>query len=146
VENVTIQFSKLKEILPVRHRVLRAGLPLATAYFPDDEGYSTFHFAAIADGKVVGCVTLISEPFDREKAWMLRGMAIDPEYQRRSIGKKLLAFCEEKLYQPPLHWCNARVSAVPFYEKNGWRTTSGVFEVEGVGPHRQMMKTIKRSI
>ena len=36
-------------------------------------------------------------------------------------------------------WCNARTSAIGFYEKLGWRVTSGPFDVPGVGPHVTMV-------
>ena len=35
-------------------------------------------------------------------------------------------------------WCNARVAAVPFYARMGWRVVSDLFDVPTVGPHRVM--------
>ncbi len=37
-------------------------------------------------------------------------------------------------------WCNARSTAIRFYEKNGWRIVSDEFIIEKYGPHRRMVK------
>jgi hypothetical protein len=42
-----------------------------------------------------------------------------------------------------LLWCNARLPAVGFYEKQGWITISDTFEIPTAGPHRKMKKEIR---
>jgi predicted GNAT family N-acyltransferase len=37
-------------------------------------------------------------------------------------------------------WCNARIPAVPFYERLGWKTFGAAFEVAGIGPHVKMFR------
>jgi GNAT superfamily N-acetyltransferase len=78
------------EILPVRHSVLRPGLPLETAYYPDDDGPDVFHLAERARGAVIACATFFPEPLDGEPAWRFRGMATLPEYRNRGVGGRLL--------------------------------------------------------
>jgi len=43
-----------EETIPLRHAILRAGLPRETAVFPGDEADSSRHFGAFADGQLVG--------------------------------------------------------------------------------------------
>ena len=35
-------------------------------------------------------------------------------------------------------WCNARIRAVPMYERRGFVIVSDIFEIEGIGPHHDM--------
>ncbi len=46
------------ETLPLRHAILRAGLPRETAIFPGDEAESSRHFGAFLEGKLVGVATI----------------------------------------------------------------------------------------
>ena len=32
-------------------------------------------------------------------------------------------------------WCNARISAAPFYRKHGWRPVGDTFDIPPFGPH-----------
>jgi GNAT superfamily N-acetyltransferase len=66
-------------------------------------------------------------------------MATRSDLARRGIGGALLAFAVEALLAEPgprLLWCNARVSALAFWERAGWAVASDVFDIPGVGPHR----------
>ena len=40
-------------------------------------------------------------------------------------------------------WCNARVSAAPFYEALGFRSKGPDFEVKDIGPHRVMAREVR---
>jgi GNAT superfamily N-acetyltransferase len=125
-------------ILPLRHRMLRAGLPLEMARFPGDDAAATLHFAAMADGEPVCCLTLMTADWDHRPAWQLRGMATALEFQRRGIGRRLLSFAiaeADRHEDAWLLWCNARVSAIAFYESAGWQVVSDEFEIPLAGPH-----------
>ncbi|MDZ4199829.1 MAG: GNAT family N-acetyltransferase, partial [Kiritimatiellia bacterium] len=58
------------------------------------------------------------------------------------MGSALMRFMEQDLRREgesrPL-WCNARLGAIPFYERLGWRRESDVFDIPGVGPHVRMV-------
>lgn len=78
---------------------------------------------------------------NRLKAWQLRGMATADEVQGRGLGSRLIRFALEDAAATgyaPVFWCNARLRAVPFYERNGWIITSHEFDVPGIGPHHRM--------
>jgi ribosomal protein S18 acetylase RimI-like enzyme len=128
-------------ILPLRHAVLRAALPLATARFAGDSAGSTIHLAALVGSEVVACATLMEVPLDQESAYQLRGMATHPAWQRRGLGRQLLDHAELLLRDDPirLRWCNARISAIGFYEAMGWTVVSDEFDIPTAGPHRRMI-------
>ncbi|MBF0542876.1 MAG: GNAT family N-acetyltransferase [Candidatus Riflebacteria bacterium] len=150
---ITFSETALPMILGVRTKILRPGRPIDDARFPGDNIHGTIHFAAFEGRFVIGCVTLVPSELDGMKAFQLRGMAVDDESQGSGIGRGLLSFSEETLKKKQLEsfhdcsceiilWCNARLSAVGFYQKFGWITISEIFEIEKVGPHRRMVRKI----
>jgi len=151
---VKIQRVVVENILPLRHKILRAGLPPESARFDGDEAVTTLHFAALmtpvsggAEDEVVGCLSLMLNSFNNEHAWQLRGMAVDEAHQGHGLGKELLARVEEAVAagaKAGWLWCNARVPAAGFYQKHGWDIVSEVFEIPTAGPHVKMSKKLIR--
>jgi GNAT superfamily N-acetyltransferase len=139
------------EILALRHRILREGLPPESARFDGDDAETTCHFAAYAsgtDGPLLACLSFMLNSWSHEPAWQLRGMAVDSSHQRRGVGRQLIAHAEEALARQGrtgLLWCNARLPAVGFYQKLGWTVVSDVFEIPTAGPHVKMTKRLKMS-
>jgi GNAT superfamily N-acetyltransferase len=71
-------------------------------------------------------------------------MAVEESYRSSGVGKRLLGAVEKLAIdsQTRLLWCNARVPALRFYEKAGWRVVSEQFDVPTAGPHVKMLKRI----
>src|SRR5262245_59783501 len=90
---VSCRRASFAEILPVRHAVLRPGLPLDTAKFPGDDAESTRHFGAFADGRAVACLSLMQNAHEQWNL-QLRGMAVDAAWQRSGVGGALLKHAE----------------------------------------------------
>jgi GNAT superfamily N-acetyltransferase len=135
---VVYRRASIDEILPLRHAILRPGLPPASADFAGDREPTTRHFAATLGGRVIGCLSLMLKPLEDRPAYQLRGMAIEVSCQRAGIGAALLEYALRQVALedgPRLFWCNARTGAVEFYVKQGWRIISDQFTIEGVGPH-----------
>jgi len=142
-------------ILDLRHRILRAGLPVETANFEGDEGPHTTHYAAFLrngegkpGGRPICCASFMLNMYEQVPAWQLRGMATEETYRSHGVGRELLATAERELCAYPVYahikmmWCNAREPAVKFYERNGWRCVSDVFDIPTAGPHRKMIKQL----
>ena len=133
------------EVLPLRHRVLRPGLPAESAVFDGDDEPTTRHFAALDGREVVSCLTLVLRPYRDRPARQLRGMATRPDLERRGLGSRLLRFAETTPWiadGPPLLWCNARLPAAGFYQRLGWTIVSEPFDIPGVGPHYVMLRML----
>jgi len=149
---IQIRRVDVEKILDLRHRILRAGLPPEAARFEGDEAPTTLHWAAFAldaagreGGRAIGCLSLMLNSLDAEPAWQLRGMAVDGPQQRNGLGRTLLARAEEAAASEGKAgwlWCNARVPAAGFYQKQGWTTISEVFEIPAAGPHVKMSKKL----
>ena len=150
--NIAINRVGADQILELRHRILRAGLPPETACFPADDAETTLHLAAyLADasgraaGQPVACLSFMLNSFGAEPAWQLRGMAVAEAHQGCGLGSRLIAQAEEALAQQGgvgLLWCNARLPAMGFYKKLGWTVVSEVFEIPTAGPHVKMSKKL----
>jgi len=105
------------EILPLRHRILRAGLPFDAARFEGDDEPATRHYAAVSGEVILGCLSLMPSAWEGRPAWQLRGMATDAAVQGRGLGRQLLeaAVADARAAAPErIFWCNARTSAVGF--------------------------------
>ena len=133
------------EIYPVRHAVLRPGKSFQTCIFDGDEWQSTVHFALFSDGKMAGVTSLFanaSDLFAEEDQFQLRGMAVLDKFQKRGFGQDLVKYAEEYAQNKnvPLIWFNARIVAVPFYEKLGYEVISESFNISDIGKHYVMFK------
>ena len=111
-------------------------------YDGDDEPGTT-HFGAFqAEDRQqpIGIVTLSREPMPGDPAAddaRLRGMAVAPAAQGAGVGRLLVQRCIDAAARQGAKrlWCNARVSAMGFYEKLGFVTHGDEFEIVPIGPH-----------
>jgi GNAT superfamily N-acetyltransferase len=131
----------LEEILSLRHVVLRPGRPFETARFDGDDDPGTRHFGAFltSTGDAVACVSCMRRPRGGADAWQIRGMATRGDLTGQGIGRALLAHALAALGAeggPRLCWCNARVTALRFWQRADWSVASDVFDIPDVGPHR----------
>ena len=138
---VVVRSGGAAEVVDVRHRVLREGLPRETAIFAgDDLGR---HWVAAQGARVVGVVSVIAAPMPDPPpeaspvpAHQLRGMAVLPDFRGQHLGEQLLEATHRDVAQPM--WCNARIGVVGFYAAHGWRAVGGTFEVPHAGAHQRM--------
>jgi predicted GNAT family N-acyltransferase len=139
-----IQKVDAEVVIPLRHEILRKGLPRQTAIFPGDELPTSIHFAAYVDQTVVGCVTLHLSAWEGQPAYQLRGMATVESVRGSGVGKCLLNACKSAAQKAAIQliWCNARLPAVGFYNKHGWQVVSQEFHIPTAGPHVRMIWAI----
>lgn len=134
---------------PVRHPVLRPGKPLESCHFDGDDLRSTVHFGIFVDAHLAGVTSLFdcSNPlFNARQQNQLRGMAILPDFQKKGLGEDLLKHVEDFAAKKnaALIWFNARITAVPFYEKWGYQVSGEAFTIGDIGAHFVMFKTLNR--
>ena len=142
VSDVTVRQGDAREVLDVRHEVLRKGRPRDTAVFSGDDDPSTRHWVAVQADRVVGVVSVMAADAPdwvegAAPAWQLRGMAVHPGWQGRGVGRTLLDVVQREVGEPL--WCNARDSAAGFYARAGWTEQGEGFVIEGIGPHHWMI-------
>jgi hypothetical protein len=121
-------------VLPIRAAVLRPGRPVDDARFVgDDVGV---HWALFDGDDVTAVLSLMPHPHPEhpDHPTQLRGMAAS----RPGAGAGAALLAAVQRHQSAPMWCNARLRAVPFYERLGWVVVSDTFEIPGIGPHHRM--------
>lgn len=95
------------------------------------------HFGLYFNHELTAVVSL----FVKDGMAQFRKLAVLPSKQRNGLGKLLLQYVIDYCKQQPvkLLWCNARVSAVGFYEKFG-------FVTEGEPYQRNQLDYIKMQL
>lgn len=137
------------DILELRARMLRPGLPLDRARYNEDDEPGTLHVGAYQQAVLVGCATLMVEEGPMRPgvhALRLRGMAVDGQCHRQGIGRELLTFAvAHATHAHPTHqlvWFNARHSARDFYQSMGFERWGEDFDLPPIGMHTIMWKLV----
>jgi|TARA_B110000305_G_scaffold237204_1_gene299986 predicted GNAT family N-acyltransferase len=134
-----------QETYSVRKEVLRNNLPLPEAMEGDFEKF-TFHLGMFLNTELIGVATFMKNKNSSFNGvqYQLRGMATCQNYQHRGVGRKLLfkGIAILKKRNVEVLWCNARVTALSFYDKLGFISVGEEFEIHLVGPHFVMFKKL----
>ena len=133
----------------LRRAVLRPQWPVGSAMAGDDDP-DAVHLAALDhDDRVVGAALLLPRAYplrpEEAGAWQLRGMATDPERRGQGIGALVVAGAVEqaRVRDGRLLWCDARTTAVHFYERHGFAAEGAEFVQAETGlAHVRMWRTI----
>ncbi len=135
---------------PLRHEILRPGLPLAECFYSGDESPTSFHLGAYEGYELLGVASFhmkFHPHFTETVQFQLRGMATRAQSRTKGVGTALLKAGEAIVLtrSGKLLWFNARKSAFTFYERNGFAFFGEVFELPGIGPHKIMFKRFEKS-
>lgn len=129
------------DALDLRRRILRPEAVSDDAVrYPEEQFETTATYGIELDGALVsvGTIMLSSYPGSGdEQAWRVRGMATEPLFRSRGFGGQVLEalLSHARVRGGGRVWCNARVDAVPFYERFGFATGGDVFLTAGDRPH-----------
>lgn len=130
------------ESIKLRDAILRQ--PLKLHFFKKDLAaeYDSHHLVCYDDDfNLLAC--LVMKPLAEGKVKM-RQVAVDPNYQNKKIGTRLVDFSEkfslEKGFTEIV--LNARVTAVPFYKRLGYKVYGDLFQEVGID-HNSMKKELK---
>ncbi|MBK5267589.1 MAG: GNAT family N-acetyltransferase [Acidimicrobiia bacterium] len=129
------------DALDLRRRILRPEAVSDDAVrYPEERFETTATYGIEVDGVLVSVGTIMRSPYPGsgdEPAWRIRGMATEPPFRSRGFGGQILEalLCHARDGGGGRVWCNARVDAVPFYERFGFATRGDVFLTAGDRPH-----------
>ncbi|PRP68036.1 GNAT family N-acetyltransferase [Nonlabens agnitus] len=145
---ITIKEITTLETYSVRHAVLRVGRPLEECAMDGDDLSTTFHLGAFDGDLHVGVATFLkSEAVDlpinfpaETTYYQLRGMGVVADHQGKGIGADIVTQGIHRLKELNIDilWFNARIKAVPFYERLGFTSYGEPFEVKNIGTHYKM--------
>ncbi len=126
--------------LALRVAVLRKPLGLSYAQTDLNLEQDDIHFVATDGQNITGCLLL--RPVSKTIVKM-RQVAVGFAYQKKGIGQKLVAASEAYARSRGFQKVelSARVDAVPFYDRLGYRLT-GLTYIEVTLPHQKMEKSL----
>lgn len=140
IREVKFDSAEYNEAVALRYRILRK--PLGLKFTPEDrlKDSQDTHLAAFTAGKLVGSVTLTRLSPSEVK---MRQVAVASETQGAGIGRLLVEASEKwsKQHGFKTMILNARVTAVPFYERLSYIAEPEIFNEVGV-PHKKMHKAL----
>ena len=128
------------QMVQLRTEILRKPLGMTFSAEELEKEKENIHIAAFEDDKMLGCCMLIRQ---EDKEIRLRQMAVLNNLQGKGIGKAILIFAENiardlGYKEITMH---ARKTAVPFFEKLGYRIIGDEFQELGI-PHVEMEKKL----
>jgi GNAT superfamily N-acetyltransferase len=139
---------------PLRQAVLRPHQTIEQLRLPSDDLVSTRCFAAFDEaGEVIGTsqVALEDPAFDTAgighdvlPSWRLRGMATRADARGSGVGTALIGRVIDYVAGQGgrVLWCHARLPAVNFYARAGFRTYGVPWEEPDIGPHVVMWRSM----
>ena len=135
----------VEETYPLRHQVLRPHQSIDECKYHGDRDSLTRHFGTYVESKLVGIVSIYKSPLNHihdKDCWQIRAMAMDVSVRKKGYANEILKKAEAYALENGAKyiWCNARVSALGFYEKNNYALYGKEFYVEDIGQHYIMIK------
>ncbi|MDR6197220.1 GNAT family N-acetyltransferase [Siphonobacter sp. SORGH_AS_0500] len=121
--NIQIQAIAPELTYELRHQVLWPDRPIT--YVILEEDFEGLHYGAIQNDQVMGVISVFQ---DGEK-YRFRKFAVHPDHQGKGVGSALLRHVIKEMNgrSVPQLWCDARVTAIPFYERFGMKPGGAIF-------------------
>jgi len=146
----TVRAIAAEDTRPLRHAVLRPGQSFEQTMYSRDDHPETRHLGAFDGDRLVAIASLYREARPNRPgraAWRLRGMATLPDVRGRGFATAVLEASVDHVAAEGGGelWCNARVPALGFYRQSGFGVEGDEFEIDGIGPHVVVTRTIEPS-
>lgn len=135
-------FAQLEEYYRLRWRVLREPLGYGRGAEKDELDHAAFHVTVRdRDERLLGIGRL---HFNDDDEAQIRFMATDPKRRRRGVGRTVIARLEEiaSKHGKKRIVLNARLEAVGFYERVGYRVVGPGPTLLGHVEHKRMEKRL----
>lgn len=129
------------QTIPIRHRVLWPNKPPEFCHVEGDE--DALHFGVHLHGELVSVISLYISGGEAR----FRKFATLSQHQGRGIGSALLTHVISSAQEKGITriWCDARATAVGFYERFGMATEGELFYKSDVA-YFKMARDIKYSV
>ena len=142
---ISIRKIKVEDTYNIRKQELRKNMSLP-AQFTGDLDDKTLHLGLFDDDILLSIISFMKNDHKNLKGeqYQLRGMATLATYQKKGYGKKLVTRAEELLKEKKVSviWCNARIIALDFYHKQGYKIIGEEFDIPQIGGHFVMYKRL----
>lgn len=132
----------------LRHLVLWPHLESPDVCVIDiDHRSDAMHFGVRVHHEIVAIGSffhMTSPKIEATLPYRLRAMAVHPAHRGKDYGQALIREACQQLRQLDVDilWCDARLKAVPFYQRLGFHMLPEVYDVPRIGPHQFMWKNL----
>ncbi|MEE9440271.1 MAG: GNAT family N-acetyltransferase [Saprospiraceae bacterium] len=130
------------QLYNLRNEILRKPLNLKFSINEISNEYTSFHFGLFNTTDDL-LATLILKTVDLDTIKM-RQVAVKHNLQKLGLGRRIVVesehFCRQNKYKTIT--LNARIEAIPFYQKMGYKTDGNDFLEIGI-KHYKMIKSLK---
>ncbi|TAL41929.1 MAG: GNAT family N-acetyltransferase [Chitinophagaceae bacterium] len=129
-----------RQMIKLRDDILRRPLGLGFSEEELETEKDNLLIGAFEDEDILGCAMLVEE---NPTTIRLRQMAVLNDLQGKGIGRALMQFAENlaRDHGYKILSMHARINAIGFYEKMGYKVTSDAF-IEVTMPHYVMEKEL----
>lgn len=136
-----------KEVVSLRHQVLRPHQSIEDCIYDTDDEEETFHVGAYHQGKLVSVASFNLErldDFQEIPQYRLRAMATLEQFRRLGAGRQIVEYAQEKILRRSgsLLWCKGRTGVTGYYERLGFRTHGEEFDYPPIGMHVILFKRL----
>jgi predicted GNAT family N-acyltransferase len=127
-DHVQIEQIRYELTWRIRHEVMYPDLPFSAIKLPADP--DGVHFGLYAGDQLTSVVSV----FYQGRCYQFRKLATLNAAQGKGYGSMLLSYIIAYITREGADtiWCNARVSALKFYEKFGFRQKGDYFSEHGI--------------
>ncbi len=131
----------LKQYYHLRWCMLREPWGQAEGSERDENDAYAYHIMAVINGSPAGVARL---EFLAEKQAQLRYMAVDNQFQKQGVGRKIIEHMEDYARQNNANelFLNSREIALGFYEKRGFKVTQKSYLLYDSIQHYKMNKRL----
>lgn len=123
---------EIRQVLPsetweLRQKVMWPDKPIEFVVLENDA--KGLHFGVFQNGSLVSVISLFVENSEAQ----FRKFATDKDFQGKGYGTKLLEYVVQQAKSLKISrlFCDARTSAIGFYERFGMKVVSDVFQKSG---------------
>ncbi len=142
---IVVKLIKPEETYTIRKNELRKNMTLSVQ-LNNDFDVHTFHYGLFNNQKLVSIVSYMQASYNglEGQQYQLRGMATDVANQGKGFGKILVQKSLDDLRKKNVDiiWCKARVVAIEFYKKQGFKIIGDAFDIPQIGTHFVMFKKL----
>ena len=116
----------------LRLQVMGPNGPKHHVHVPGDA--DALHSGALDGNTLVGVRSFFVDGTAKSSSVRLRKLATEPAYQGRGVASQLIKTARQHLIERVCTelWCDARLSATPFYDCNGFELEQSVFRKNGL--------------
>lgn len=128
----------------IRHQVLwQHKQSVDDCVLETDAHQDSFHVAVRYQSKIISVGSFfpqMHQHFSMQYQYRLRAMATLPDFNGKGSGRLLIEYALQILRErnANLLWCDARLTAVGFYQRIGFSLKDEIYEVPMIGPHKLM--------